>query len=518
MRRGRMRERASREGRRLRGALALAALLACAPAAATNGYFAHGYSAAQRALGGAGTALTEDALVATINPAGAAWVGERLDINLSLFAPARGYLAGPVGSGAQNSILRIGEDAPASWNPRYYIPGFAYVAPIDEVSSWGIAVYGNGGLNTEYHGNIAHFAEGFAVGAGPVNLVNLQTQCAGSYGGGQPVNGASDSGGFCGKGNPVAQVDLIQLFIAPHYARKFGATSSIGIAPIVAGQRFRADGLKAFAQFSNAPDKVSDNRYDLSYGYGGRVGVLTGAIPGFGFGASYQTRIRMSPFKKYQGLFAGGGDFDVPSSWNLGLSAHPTAGLSLAYDFQRINFSEIKSVGNRFDPNDFVNNCARPRLLAALGFGGSTDPSDSCLGAATGPGFGWRDVSVHKFGIQYRLSAVTLRAGYSQTHQPIPQSEVLFNILAPAVIEKHYTVGASYALNPSWGLDFTGMYAPGHPVVGKNPLSNTSASAADLVLGAPSNQTAFGEDANDQDIQLDMHQYEITVGLSYRFQ
>lgn len=497
--------------------LATLALLSTAPPAlATNGYFAHGYSASQRAMGGAGTALTEDALIVTINPAGSAWVQDRLDVNLSWFTPIRDYESGPVGAGAENSILRIEEGGLRSKNERFFIPGLAYTRRLDEVSSWGIAVYGNGGLNTEYHGNTAHFGEGFAVGLAGLNLISLETQCEGSFGGGPALAGETDTAGFCGE-NPDVGVDLIQLFVMPHYARKLGLRTSIGIAPILAGQRFRADGLDAFRQFSNHPGQVSGRGYDHAFGYGGRVGFLTGALPGFGFGASYQTRIRMSAFDKYSGLFADGGDFDIPSSWNVGLSVHPSDRLRLAVDFQRIHFNEVRAVGNPFDTNDFVNQCARPRLLAALGFGGSTAASPACLGAATGPGFGWQDVDVLKFGAQLRLERLALRAGYSKNNQPIPEGEILFNILAPAVPEEHYTAGASLRLTPTLALDLALMVAKSNPVIGKNPLSNTDATALDLVFGAPSNATAFGIDANDQDIRLNMRQWEATIGLSFFF-
>lgn len=501
----------------MRVGVALGLIAVGTSASATNGYFAHGYSASQRALGGAGTALTEDALVVTINPAGSAWIGDRLDFNLSFFSPTRDYYAGPVGAGARNSILRIEEGSIVSDNEMFYIPGFAYTRQIDDVSSWGIALYGNGGLNTEYKGGSAHFGEGFAVGLLGLNLIDLETQCEGTFGGGSPVAGASDTGNFCGNDDPTASVNLIQLFIVPHYARKIGDRSSIGIAPVLAGQRFRADGLRAFAQFSNAPDKTSDNRFERSYGYGARIGFLTGIIPGFGLGASYQTRIRMTEFDKYAGLFAEDGGFDIPSTWNVGLSAHLSSNFRLVVDYQRIYFNEIKSVGNTFDTNDFVNNCARPRLLAGLGFGGSTDPSPACLGSATGPGFGWQDVSVVKVGAQYRFAAFKFRAGYSKGDQPIPEEEVLFNILAPAVPEEHFTTGVAYQYSPRLGIELAAMYAKANPVRGKNPLSNTEATAFDLVLNAPSNQTAFGIDDNDQDIAIDMHQWEITVGISYRF-
>lgn len=59
---------------------------------ATNGYFAHGYGARNKAMAGAGTAQVEDAIAAAaINPAGLVNVGDRFDGELELFAPFREY-------------------------------------------------------------------------------------------------------------------------------------------------------------------------------------------------------------------------------------------------------------------------------------------------------------------------------------------------------------------------------------------------------------------------------------------
>ncbi|PPE73394.1 hypothetical protein C3942_14095 [Solimonas fluminis] len=497
----------------------VAALSVPLPAIATNGYFAHGYSASQRALGGAGTALTEDALVSTINPAGLVWVGNRIDVNFSVFSPVRDYTAYERGENANIGIIAIDPATVKSDNDLFYIPGFAFSRRIDDFSSWGIAVYGNGGMNTEYQGNTAQFGQGF--GLGPATFA---TQCQGTFGGGRPVEGRADPIGFCGNGKPAAAVDLIQLFIAPTYSFKVGERTSIGISPLIAGQRFRADGLGAFAPFSNSPDKVTGNGYDISYGYGGRIGFLTGVIPGVGIGASYQTRVRMTELEKYEGLFAEQGDFDIPSSWNVGLSLHPTDNLRLVFDYQRINFSEVASVGNPLDPNRFVNDCALPRLLnGIIPIVGSDAPSSACLGADHGPGFGWQDVQVYKFGVQYKFAAFKFRAGYSiNDGQPIPSDEVLFNILAPAVIEKHYTAGLSYQYSKSIGFDLSAMYAPSNPVRGKNPLSNVEANLVQILAGgaaggSPALENAFDVDPEDQDISLDMHQWEITLGFSYRF-
>ena len=57
-----------------------------------------------------------------------------------------------------------------------------------------------------------------------------------------------------------AGIDLSQLFVVPSYARRFGDHLSIGIAPILAGQRFRAKGLGSFPDLLAA---VTANRVDL---------------------------------------------------------------------------------------------------------------------------------------------------------------------------------------------------------------------------------------------------------------
>jgi long-chain fatty acid transport protein len=78
------------------------------------------------------------------------------------------------------------------------------------------------------------------------------------------------------------------------------------------------------------------------------------------------------------------------------------------------------------------------------------------LGNNSGAGFGWDDMNVWKLGVEYKYSkALTLRAGYSHTDSPIKASncstlpdcsETSFNIIAPAVIEDHVTLGLTYTL------------------------------------------------------------------------
>ena len=70
-------------------ALSISSALVAPSAFATNGYFGHGYSTAEKALAGAGAAYSHDALASATNPAGMGRVGERMDIGAALFNPNR---------------------------------------------------------------------------------------------------------------------------------------------------------------------------------------------------------------------------------------------------------------------------------------------------------------------------------------------------------------------------------------------------------------------------------------------
>lgn len=474
-------------------------------ALATNGYFSAGYSAVQRSMAGAGTALASDAFAGSNNPALLTDVGDRLDFNLSLFVPIRSYtaennpdLAPLTGAGLFQVNQASRERSLLNFFP---IPGVAYSRRIDEDSAWGIALYGNGGLDTNYNDGAATFANGDATG-----LLGFSETCDGAFGGGSNI-GPAGTFQLCGNVDADASVDLIQLFVVPSYARQWGRVS-LGVSPILAVQRFKATGLSAFARFSESPTRVSDNGANLSVGGGARVGINVKVFPWLQVGGSYQSRIYSTKFDKYKGLFNDQGQFDIPSNYNVGIAIIPFAPLGrhrFLFDFQRINFNEVSSVGDRLNPNKFVNDCARPRL----GFG--TERTAACLGGNDGPGFGWRDVPVFKFGYEYKGEKFDFRMGYSKSRQPIRSSQVLFNILAPATPEEHFTAGMTWRYSDSLGFDFAATYVPGNTVRGKNPLSNVQGGAPSLLLGGDN----FGMDPRDQDISLHMRQFELTFGVHF---
>ncbi|MCF6194339.1 MAG: hypothetical protein L3J46_08415, partial [Kangiellaceae bacterium] len=71
-------------------ALALAGVVST-HAMATNGYFAHGYGAAEKGMAGASVAKGQSSVSTANNPANLLQVGERTDLGVSIFSPTRSY-------------------------------------------------------------------------------------------------------------------------------------------------------------------------------------------------------------------------------------------------------------------------------------------------------------------------------------------------------------------------------------------------------------------------------------------
>ena len=384
--------------------LAAAAALALAPLAAhaTTGYFQHGYGIKAKGMGGVGIALPQDSLAAATNPAGMALIGSRADIGVDWFAPDRGAeITGNIFPGVNGSY--DGSDTAS-----FLIPEFGYNRMINPNLALGVSVYGNGGMNTDYKRS-------------PFT----------GFGGGSP-----------------AGVDLMQLFIAPTVAWKSGA-HAFGASLNLAYQRFEANGLQPFAAFSSDPANLTNRGYDDATGWGVRVGWTGQITPALTLGATYQTETRMSKFDKYRGLFADGGEFNIPENYGVGIAVKASPRLTVAADVLRINYGDIPAVGNPMDC--LFTGCQ--------------------LGGPNGAGFGWRNTTVYKLGLAYEWGqSLTLRGGYVTLKQPIPASQTLFNVVAPGVVEDHLTLGATWQLSPASELTVAYMHAFENEVKGKGSI------------------------------------------------
>ena len=410
------------------GVLMVGWLLLPVSTLATDGYFAHGYGTKSQGMGGAGVAFPLGPLSPATNPAGLALSGPGLDIGVGLCNPNRQYevMGNPSG---YPGTFGMAPGVVESGGRLFPVPHAGVSWRVGSTVTLGLATYG-GGMNTNYDA---------------------------------PTFGVAPTG-----------INMSQLFVAPTVGVRLNDNHAVGVTAVLGYQMFKAEGLRAFSPFSVSPSNMTDNGTDSSVGAGVRVGYLGQVSKHFSIGASYQSKVLMGEFDKYSGLFAEGGDFDVPSNWTVGIGITPTGTLDIAIDVQHMRYSEITSVGSPMLPN----------LMQAA------------LGSANGAGFGWEDMTVVKAGLQHRVGdGFVWRAGYSYGKQPIPDSEAMFSILAPGVIEQHATLGFSKAVSAGRAIDVAVTRAFNKTLTGPNRLE------------VPGLQT----------IGVSMNQWNVTIGYSMYF-
>lgn len=451
----------------LRAASIISGLALTATASATTGYFQLGYGAKSLGLAGATVSNPQDSIAASVNPAGMALVGERVDAGITFFSP--GDRSAKLETSALGATYDV-EDK--SRRNLFFVPSLGYTSKINDKLFWGISMYGNGGMNTTYDRNIYDQASAVfgANGAGQraasmiPGVTPEQIQAAGKAAASMVPEGTGASDFVPIEDVGTLGIDLVQGIIAPTLSFKVHPKHTIGTSLLIGIQRFSARGLGNFQCFTKSvatnPDNaatcpagyaavpskgLTNNGSDWAYGAGVRVGWIGEVHPKLSLGAAVASKIYMTEFDDYDELFAEDGDFDTPANFTLGLTYKPTTDLSLSFDFQRILYEGVKSISN-----------AGPTTASFT----SPIPPDNLLGADDGFGFGWEDINVYRLAADYRYNREwNFRAGFAYNDQAIPDDQVLFNILAPATPKVHATVGFTYRPNDSSEWNFAYMHA-----------------------------------------------------------
>lgn len=406
------------------------ALAATAPATvfATNGFFMIGWGAKASGMGGVGVAYPQDGMAAAYNPAGMTEVGEaRFDATLELFRPPRSARM------EDNAFFTMDE---RSKDDLYPIPAVGAVLSDPATPfAMGMAVIG-AGAGTRYPQSRNHvFDPGITTTA-----------------------------------YKEAGVFLMQMQMLPSVAYRVDDNNSLGLSLVIAMQTFRAFGLEAFKDlgYTDNIDHLTNRGNDWSFGGGYRVGWLGKFFDKqLNLGFNYAPKVDMQRFDRYSGLFARHGQFDIPESYTAGFAVKVTPKATFAFDFERINYSKIPAIGN---PGPTTQTDFFPQ-----GFG--------ILGAENGMGFGWTDQKVYKLGMDYKYSKdLTLRAGYNYGKTPIRNTELLFNIMAPATVEKHVTLGATWAHDKDSDITVGFMHAFQNTLKGQTFFAPVSISMSQTSL------------------------------------
>ena len=392
----------------------IAVMMGCCMAAApnvwaTNGMLPIGTGVAQRGVGGAGVADPLNTMSMATNPAAASFIADGYDVGLELFQPNREvtFKGTAYGAPTDKTAEGNGEDL-------FVIPEAGYKRKLNEKVATGMVVYATGGMSTAFEQGVP-FGAGYFSGATPAKT----------------------------------GLNFEQLFVAPTVSYKVNEQIAVGASANVVYQRFKAEGLEAFGALSSDKDNLSGRGYDSATGVGASVGVQGKVSDKLSLGASYRSKVNMSKFDKYKGLFPDGGELDVPAVTTVGAAYHATPKTTLVADVAQIAYSDVAAIGNAT---------------------AKTVP----FGADDGPGFAWNDQTVYKVGIRHQMRPdVAVAVGYNHGDSPIKTNNTTVNTLAPGIVEDHITLGVEKRLSPKAKLQASYIRALEKTVQGNATVSST---------------------------------------------
>ena len=112
-------------------------------------------------------------------------------------------------------------------------------------------------------------------------------------------------------------------------------------------------------------------------------------------------------------------------------------------------------------------------------------------------GLGGRKIAEYKVGVAYDVNdRLNVRAGFDYTDGPIPNDQLLFNILAPGVIKYTGTLGLTYKPTQNQEINLAYMHTARHSQSSSIPL------------------TAFGM---AMPVQIGMYENALEVGYGWKF-
>ena len=349
---------------------------------AVNGALPGGNGVKNAAMGGASIALPLDAVAAANNPAGMAFVPASATLGLQVFHGQSSADYVLPGNHLENRQTQMAPDGGFIWHSTPEV-------------TLGISMSG-AGAGSDY---------------------------------GQPALPVPGAG--------TAKTSLRVAEFIPAMAWKPTPDLALGLGLTLAWQQFDADGVIVPAPVPGGLLPIPGHGNQTATGVGLRGGLLWTPTADWSLGLNVKSRARMGRLDGYDRdlLAYSDGRLDVPGQYGVGVAWRPTERLTLAADWLRILWGEIKAMQ---DPN----------------------------------GFTWRNQPVVRLGAAWMLDdRWTLRAGYSRNRSQIDPSRAVQNLLVPSINEQAYTAGLSWRVDPHSELNL------GYELNPRTTLRGTGASA-----------------------------------------
>lgn len=393
---------------------------------ATNGMNMEGYGPVATAMGGASMAYDNGTAAVMNNPATLALApnGHRVDIAV-----------GRLGPDVNSSMPAMAMTAD-SGGTAYYMPAIGWVKKQDKMA-YGVAVFAQGGMGTEYSSS-SFLANPTGAPTGQdvrseLGVGRLIFPFAYQVDSSISVGGSIDyvwAGLDLKMAAPVSQ-------LAGMVTSGSGAIAGVGGLPGTNWARI---------DFSDSSDYTGKAQ---GRGFAGKLGVVYKASEGVSVGATYHSKTQLGDLEtsntgaslSAEGFGADTGrirviDFQWPETYGVGVAWQASPQVFVAADYKKINWSGVMD--------------AFRMTYTSAGVGGEVSFAMPQK---------WEDQGVIQIGAAYRMNdALTLRAGFNQADNPIP--DTYLNPLFPAIVETHYTFGAGYVVNKASSVDFALTLTP----------------------------------------------------------
>ena len=437
---------------------------------ATNGMNMEGYGPIATGMGGASMAYDNGTAAVMNNPAtlGLMPEGNRLDVAVGLLGP--------------NVKAEAGGSEVKSSGTAYYMPALGWVRKSGQFS-YGIGMFGQGGMGTEYSGDSFMAAGSGEKVRSEVSMGRVLVPFAYEVDKDLSIAATLD---FVWVGMDLKMALSGAQFL--DMAGSFGGSEKYGSVSgsmMDAFGGFVQQGVIASGQ-GGAPSPVNWGRFDFSddsaftgkakgTGFAGKIGGTYKISDVLTIGAAYHSKTAMSDLETdgakvsfnanvdtglSQNQAATGvyvpatipltgkievKDFEWPQMVGIGMAYQVMDNLMIVADYKWINWADVMK--------NFKMTFTADATQAGLAQGFAGTELDATLFQK------WKDQHVIMIGAGYKVSPEwILRAGLNYANNPIP--DTYLNALFPAIEKSHIMIGAGYMISKASTVDASFTYAP----------------------------------------------------------
>jgi len=446
-------------------------------------------------MGGASMAYDNGSAAAMNNPATLSLMKDgdsRLDVTLGFLNP---------------TVSASGPGQADSTGTSYLMPGAGWVTKQGQLS-YGVALYSQGGMGTEYaKDSFLAAGTGEAVRS-EVGVGRLMAPLSFQVNNQLSVGGSLD---FVWAGMDLKMAMRGEQFVdfLP------GQTNTAGTAKgslVNALSGAIQGGVLRPIDLPNGSTPMQNVRFDFSNnsdfsgeamgtGFGAKLGLTFKASNALTFGATFHSKTNMGDLETSNASLTMNAEVDDNFNLATGLLEIGVTGFSGTYSTENIPVSGKISVVDFQWPATLGVGAAlklSPSVMLAadikqiywsdvmdsfrMQFTSDATQADPLAGAFAGQVMDlelfqkWDDQTVIQLGGAFKMGpALTIRAGVNIASNPVPTSTL--NPLFPAIIENHYTAGFTLGLTPASDLSASMTIAPDVSVVGDSGVTSSHAQA-----------------------------------------